>query len=173
MAKGLPAWALRPAGPEDRAAAREAQRRGTLVIAWPDLTVLRGWARQQGWPAPRLGFQAAFTSALLANDQSFALGLQASGIALQVPRESCPISGETLRELDALYAARSAGGRPVHWGSLVEALREMRRAVEAGVALEIDGQPAIRTWQGFYSWAHGRYHMLEDGYDHWIGDDRS
>lgn len=29
----------------------------------------------------------------------------------------------------------------------------------------------MRSWQQFYTWAHGRYHMLEDGYDTWIGDD--
>ena len=28
----------------------------------------------------------------------------------------------------------------------------------------------LTTWQSFYDWAHGRYHMLEDGYDSWIGD---
>jgi hypothetical protein len=53
----------------------------------------------------------------------------------------------------------------------VEALRELRRAVEAGVALQVEGGPDLRTWQEFYAWAHGRYHMLEDGYDPWIGDD--
>lgn len=58
-------------------------------------------------------------------------------------------------------------------GRLVDELREMRRAVEAGVTLTIAGGPAIRTWQDFYAWAHGRYHMLEDGSDHWLGDDDS
>jgi hypothetical protein len=50
-------------------------------------------------------------------------------------------------------------------GALVEELRVIRRAVEAGFVVE------LRTWQGFYSWAHGRYHALEDGYDSWIGSD--
>jgi hypothetical protein len=173
MDKGIPAWALRRAGPGDREAARDAQGRGTLRITWPDLGALRGWARQQGWPAPRLGFQAAFTAALFANDENFALALSASGIELQLPQQRCLISGEQLGELDALYAARSASGRPTDWGSLVAALREMRRAVEAGVTLDVEAGPALQTWQGFYEWAHGRYHMLEDGYDQWIGDDRA
>lgn len=83
------------------------------------------------------------------------------------------ISVEKLRDLDALYDARSPSGRPTDWGTLVEALREIRRSVEAGVKVKIEGTDTIlTTWQDFYAWAHGRYHALEDGYDKWIGDDR-
>lgn len=173
MPANVPPWAMHKAGPQDGDAARQAQRRGTLQITWPDLSALRGWARQHGWPAPRFGFQAAFTRTLLESDRNFELGLNASGIQLHLPRPHYPISSEKLSQLDALYAQRGANGRPDRWGSLVQELREMRRAVEAGVALEIEGEPQLRTWQGFYEWAHGRYHMLEDGYDQWIGDDRS
>ena len=45
--------------------------------------------------------------------------------------------------------------------------------MEAGVVVQVEEGPRIQTWQGFYDWAHGRYHMLEDGYDKWIGDDHS
>ena len=47
----------------------------------------------------------------------------------------------------------------------------LQAAVEAGVVVTIEGGPVLRWWQGFYEWAHGRYHMLEDGYDSWIGHD--
>ena len=48
----------------------------------------------------------------------------------------------------------------------------LRRLVEAGVTVKIEGtQTVLTTWQDFYEWAHGRYHKLEDGYDRWIGDD--
>lgn len=77
-----------------------------------------------------------------------------------------------LQELDNLYDARDTNGRPSSWGALVEALRTLRRAVEAGVTVEIEGH-SYQTWGSFYTWAHGRYHMLEDGYDRWIGDDRT
>ena len=83
------------------------------------------------------------------------------------------ISVEQLRGLDALYEARTPSGRPSDWGILVEELRRIRRTVEAGVKVKIEGTDTVlTTWQGFYDWAHGRYHMLEDGYDAWIGDDR-
>jgi hypothetical protein len=83
------------------------------------------------------------------------------------------VSAKELEALDALYEARSPSGRPTSWHALVEELRGIRRAVEAGTVVQVEGEATLRTWQQFYAWAHGRYHMLEDGCDPWIGDDRS
>jgi hypothetical protein len=83
------------------------------------------------------------------------------------------ITIEMLKELDELYEQRE-NGRPTSWGSLVHQLRQIRRLVESGVRVKIEGTSTVLTsWTNFYSWAHGRYHMLEDGYDSWIGDDNS
>lgn len=108
---------------------------------------------------------------MLETQENFELAMEKSGIEIQVPRQTYTISSETIGELDALYQERSSTGRPSRWGTLVEELREIRRAVEAGVLVEIEGEQPIVNWQDFYRWAHGRYHMLEDGYDKWIGDD--
>ena len=86
------------------------------------------------------------------------------------------ITIEMLKELDALYEERVDMGvlglRPTRWGDLVEELRKIRRLVEAGVTVKIEGtQTVLSTWQRFYTWAHERYRALEDGYDSWIGDD--
>lgn len=83
---------------------------------------------------------------------------------------------EMLKELDDLYEATEdmgvLGRRPIHWGVLVEKLRQIRRRVEAGVTVKIEGtETVLNSWQSFYTWAHGNYHALEDGYDKWIGDD--
>lgn len=83
------------------------------------------------------------------------------------------VSTEELRELDALYAARSPSGQPTSWRVLVEELRKIRRAIEGGAVVQVEGVATLGTWQEFYTWAHGRYHMLEDGCDSWIGDDKS
>lgn len=83
------------------------------------------------------------------------------------------ISTEELSALDEMYAERSASGRPVSWRALVGELRKIRRLVEAGTVVQVEGVATLRTWTEFYDWAHGRYHMLEDGCDPWIGDDRS
>lgn len=171
MKPGLPAWALQPAAAADQALARDAHRRGHLRVHWPDQTALRAWSKAHGWPTPFFGFEDAFLKRLLASPENFALGLAESGLALHLPRREYTLPPAELAELDALYAERSADGRPTGWSSLVAALREIRRAVEAGVTVHVEGASPLVSWQGFYDWAHGRYHMLEDGYDDWIGHD--
>jgi len=171
MKPGLPAWALQPASPADHALAVDARRRDQLRVQWPDLKALRAWAKAHGWPAPRLGFEDAFLGQMLLSPENFALALSESGLALQLPRRDYTLPPEDLADLDALYAERGSDGRPSSWGSLVAELREIRRAVEAGVRVHVEGAPPLQSWQSFYDWAHGRYHMLEDGYDDWIGHD--
>lgn len=88
------------------------------------------------------------------------------------------ITDEMLKDLDALYTnvegKRDPVQRHANWGILVEELRKIRRQVESGVVVKIEGSTTVLTsWQDFYAWAHGRYHMLEEGSDHWIGDDNS
>jgi hypothetical protein len=86
------------------------------------------------------------------------------------------ITFEMLKELDALYEDHEVitGTMQVHrlLGVLVDELRKIRRLVEAGVVVKIEGtETVLKNWQDFYTWAHGRYYRLEDGYDKWIGDD--
>ena len=163
------------ATPADWLVAQKAHERGQMQIQWPERKQLRTWAKQHGWPTPFFGFEDAFVATLLKTDENFSLGLT-SGIVLHLPRASYPISAERLADLDALYAERLPTGRPGEWGTLVEELREIRRAVEAGVIVTIEGPTVkdnlkLNSFTAFYTWAHGRYHMLEDGYDRWIGDD--
>lgn len=103
---------------------------------------------------------------MLENDETFALAGTECGIEIRVPKRSHTISADELGELDTLYEERSTFGQPAGWGLLVKELREMRRAVEAGVVVNVEGSPTtMKSWQNFYDWAHGRYSMLEDGYD--------
>jgi len=88
------------------------------------------------------------------------------------------LTAAMLAALDALYEDHEAItpflNRHRQWDILVEELRAIRRLVEAGVAVKIEGTPTVlTTWQEFYTWAHGRYYLLEEGADHWIGDDDS
>jgi hypothetical protein len=167
----IPSWALRPVTTEDQGLARDAHQQGRLHIKWPNIKTLQSWAKQQGWSTPFFGFEEAFIAKMLETKENFELAIEKSGIEIQVPRQNYTISNERIRELDSLYEERSVTGRPNSWGILVEELREIRRAVEAGVMVNIEGEKSILSWHNFYSWAHGRYHMLEDGYDKWIGDD--
>jgi hypothetical protein len=168
----IPAWAMRRAEGEDYGMVRDSHGRGTLQIKWPNLKGLRDWTKLQGWPTPWFGFEAAFLAKLFESQMNFVQAISESGIELHIPEQAYTLSVERLRELDAMYEERSSSGRPVSWGLLVEELRAIRRAVEAGVVVQVEDGPRLRSWQGFYEWAHGRYHMLEDGSDSWIGDDR-
>jgi hypothetical protein len=173
MKPTIPAWAMKRAAADDYDAVRDAHSRGTLDIEWPELKELREWSRLRGWPAPRFRFRATWLARLFESQKNFACALEESGIELHIPLREYTLSLDSLREFDALYAERSpTTGLPNAWGLLVEELREIRRAVVAGVVVQVEGGPKLRTWGGFYAWAHGRYHALEDGYDNWIGDDR-
>jgi hypothetical protein len=171
MTKGIPAWALRAATGDDRDLAHAAQGHGRMHIRWPPTEALRAWAQQHGWATPFFRFEETFLETMLVSHEHFALAVAESGIQIHLPKQEHTLSAERLRELDALYQGRSEAGYPNGWGSLVEELREIRRAVEAGVAVQVEGEQPMLTWQDFYQWAHGRYHMLEDGADKWIGDD--
>lgn len=179
MKANIPTWARQQVSPEhSRAEVQALHRQGRAEIVVPDGAKLEDWARAAGWPTPWFGFQKAFLEKLFESDETFALALRDSGISIEIPIKEHTISKAVLGKLDALYEARedmgALGERPTEWGSLVEKLREIRRLVEAGVVVKIEGtETVLETWQNFYSWAHGRYHALEDGYDSWIGDDDS
>ena len=82
------------------------------------------------------------------------------------------LSVEELTELDELYDVRDASGNPTHaWGTLVEKLRKIRRTMEAGEMVQIAGGPTLHSVLDFHTWAYGRYKLLEEGWDAWIGND--
>ena len=160
----LPSWAVTRATAQDRQATKQAYKRGTMQTNWHECSALKTWAKQQGWLTPLFSFQTAFFKKMLEDDETFALALT-SGLKITIPKPEYTFSNKYLQKLDKQYENRE-------WRWLVADLREMRRAVEAGVVVHIDGKKLI-SFDTFYSWAHGRYYRLEDGYDSWIGDDKS
>lgn len=180
MSQDIPDWAKQRVLPDDPdfLEVRQLHRLGRTQIQLPNVKELKGWAKSHGWPTPMFGFKEAFITKLFESNETFSLALKESGINIHIPIKEHILTIETLNELDALYEEREDNGplgrRPTRWGTLVSKLREIRRLVEAGVKVNVEGtQTVLTTWQSFYDWAHGRYHMLEDGYDSWIGDDNS
>jgi hypothetical protein len=180
MRYNIPAWAKQRVTPEGHSFSEVSQLhgQGRTQIQLPDLKALKGWAKSHNWPRPWFGFKDAFIAKMFESHETFTLALNESGINIHIPIKEHPLTMERLKALDALYEGREdmgvLGQRPTDWGTLVSALREIRRLVEAGVKVKVEGtQTVLDTWQSFYDWAHGRYHMLEDGYDSWIGDDDS
>ncbi|MBP6471581.1 MAG: hypothetical protein KBE23_17130 [Chloroflexi bacterium] len=172
MTQNLPKWALTNATPQDHDRAVQAYNNGLLQIIWSKDKTQQAWAKKQGWRTSRFNFPKSFTQKMLENAETFALALNESGIELIMPITEFTFSDEQLQDLDALYQSRNENGRPDSWGTLVEKLRGARRAVEAGVVVTIDGHK-FKNFGSFYSWVYERYHMLEDGYDSWVGDDNS
>lgn len=183
-----PRWALRKAAPGDRAAAARAWRDGVLRTNWEPFALVyaelkldappREWAETHGWRASWWAWfwnaDRVFLGHMLESDEHFELALAESDVELYLPKAEHTLSADDLWQLDTMYEAtedQGAGRRPSRWGELVAALREIRRAVEAGVVVKVDGR-TLSSWGAFYAWAHERYGALEDGYDDWIGDDR-
>ncbi len=77
-----------------------------------------------------------------------------------------------LANLDALYDQRDEAGRPTEWGTLVEKLRRIRRSIESGNIVRVHDGVELQSVLEFHTWAYGRYKLLEEGYDSWIGDDK-
>ena len=174
--KDLPKWAVQKATGQDFRRTKQSIEHGTYTISGPDTKTLKTWAKQQGWPTSWFGFNHKFVQKMLESEANFALALQDAGLVVWIPRESYRISKQQLQSWDAMYEERedmgALGMRPTRLGSLVENLREVRRAIEAQVFIEIDNRQ-LHNVGSFLKWVDERYHMLEDGYDSWVGDDRS
>lgn len=78
------------------------------------------------------------------------------------------LSAEELTDLDELYDARHAS-----WGTLVEKLRKIRRSIESGEVVKVHDGRELQSVLEFHTWAYAHYKLLEEGYDSWIGDDKS
>lgn len=160
----IPDWALRSAGPGDRAEVSGARKKNQLVTNWHDVPGLRKWARSKRWRTAWLTFQSAFFDKMLENDDNFAMVLAETNLTLRIPIEAYTLDPKQISEFDALYESG-------YFRLLVDELREVRRAVEAGVTVYA-GDVKMTSFQSFYSWAHGRYYALEDDTNSsWIGDD--
>lgn len=160
----LPSWAVRQSTSIDWQAAKKAYEAGTAKIEIRNHATLRQWMKGKGWKTPWIFLQQSFIKQLFANDKNYRTVLQDRIINLLIPRKTVSLSEKQLKEIDESYEAKS-------WSYVVEALREIRRVVEAGVVVNTEGK-SLKSWNDWYSWAHARYGLLEEGSDKWIGDDR-
>ena len=180
MSHDIPAWAKQRVIPEDHSfvEVRRLHGQGRTQVQLPDLKALKVWAKSHGWPTPWFGFKKALLDKLFESNETYTLALNESGITIHIPITEHTLTMARIKELDAWYEERddtgAFGARPTGWGSLVNELRKIRHLVEGGITVRVEEtQTVLNTWESFYRWAHGRYHMLEDGYDSWIGDDLS
>jgi hypothetical protein len=161
----LPSWALEELGPGDRRRADQARLDGQLRVDWESRRALRRWAKAHDWPAPLFGLEAVLLDRFLAREEDFDTAAGSDEIRFRAPVLEHSVSSAELSGMDAEYVDSAS------WGSLVAGLRSIRRAVESGVVVDVEGRK-LDSWNDFYTWAHERYRSLEDGHDAWIGDDR-
>jgi hypothetical protein len=178
MKYDIPTWAMQRVNLMDHSFldVKLLQGQERTQIQLPDLKKLKSWAKFHHWPTPWFGFKDKFIARVFESEDCFKLALKESGIIIHIPIKQHTVSIARLKKLDAMYNARAdmggVGQRPTDWGALVSELREMRGLIEAGVEVKIvECQTILNSWQSFYTWAHGRYHLLEDGCDSWIGND--
>jgi hypothetical protein len=160
----LPTWAVRKATSSDREEAAKAYKVGTAKINIRNDASVRSWMKDKGWKRSWLFLQESFIKQLFFSEENYRLALKDKVVEILIPKTMVTISEKRLNDIDQSYADRS-------FSYVVESLREMRRAVEAGVTIEVDGKE-LKSWNSWYTWAHARYHLLEEGSDEWIGDDQ-
>lgn len=157
----LPNWALRPATANDREYAREARSKLSGTFEFTDRKGLRGWMKGKKWKASWLLLETSFFRNLFESDNNFQLALAEGIITIKLPKAAHQINKEHLDRLDKEYGA---GG----YDFMVEPLREIRRALEAEVGIEIEGKK-MKSVSTFISWVNERYPLIEEGADEWFG----
>lgn len=160
----LPSWALRPANISEREKAADAHYRGKAKIVFKDRKKLKPWMEYHGWKTSWFNLEDAFYKELFSSDEYFQEALSEGVVEVFVPIVSYKFSENELAKIDESYKAQK-------WNWVVEDMREIRRAVEAGIIIEVDDKK-LTSFSSFYEWAHQRYHLLEECADKWIGNDK-
>ena len=159
----LPSWALRSATTAEREKAADAYYRSKAKTVFRDRKKLRSWIEYHGWKTSWLHLEDSFYKELFSNDEFFKEGLEDGVVEIFIPKESYTFSDEEFKNINDGYSARE-----FNW--VVEYLREIRRAIEAGILVEIDGLQ-LKSEIAFYNWVDKQFHILEEVADKWIGND--
>lgn len=156
----LPKWALEKAGPQDRVRAQDAYQRKTGHFIAPEWPSLREWMRAREWKYSWLSKETAFYKQCFRNDDNFRAVLEDQIAELWIPKQSHQVSEDDLASIDKDYSDRA-------WSSAVAQLKDLRRAIDAGITIKVDGR-TFTSSGSFYTWVHKRYHALEEASDDWI-----
>ncbi len=160
----IPSWALTKAGTEDRKAVKKAFEKKNAHFVFKDRKKLKPWMKSKKWRTSWLFPEQSFYRALFENDENFQTALSENVVEIFLPKSTYEIPDKEIQEIDQHYEQEE-------WDWAVESLREIRRAIDAGVVIQI-GDQEFTSAGSFYTWAHKRYHILEEASDKWILDDR-
>jgi len=158
----IPNWALEKAGPNDRVRAKEAYQRETGRFTVPNRVSLKDWMKARGWKRSWISPESSFYRQCFQDDTLFQLALKDNMADIWIPKQSHQLSDADLAAIDEDYEQKD-------WSAAVAQLRDIRRAIDGGVTLKIDGQ-TFKSSGFFYTWAHQRYHTLEEISNEWMMD---
>ena len=158
----LPNWALEKAGPHDRVRAKEAYEKETGRFTVPNRVSLKDWMKARGWKRSWISPEGSFYKQCFRDDSLFQLALKEEMVDIWIPKQTHQVSKADLAGIDQDYQTQD-------WSAAVAKLRDIRRALDAGVTIEIDGQP-FKSSGSFYTWAHKRYHALAEISNDWMMD---
>ncbi|MCB0656374.1 MAG: hypothetical protein KDC57_09580 [Saprospiraceae bacterium] len=156
----LPSWALRYAQIDDRAITKKFMAKHSAQVVFADRPRLKNWMKQRGWPRSLFGLESTFLKQMLASDERFNEAIVDQVVEIKIPVEYYVMSKEDLQSFDEAY-------QNGEYDAVVAGLKEYRRAIDAGVTLEIEFKKYTST-AAFYTWAHNRYHRLEEMADSWL-----
>lgn len=156
----LPTWALEKAEPQDRDRARNAYQKKTGRFTITNRATLKDWMKAQAWKQSRFALEGSFYKQCFQDDDYFRTALEEQVVEMWIPKQSHQVSKTDLASMDKDYNDRE-------WAAAVAQLKDIRRAIDAGVTIEVDGQ-TFKSSGSFYNWAHKRYHSLEEASDDWI-----
>ncbi len=159
-----PGWALTKAGSEDRKIVKEAFDKKRTNFVFKDKKSLKSWMKSKKWRTSWLFPEQSFYQAIFENDDNFQTALSENIVEIFLPKSAYKVPDKEIEKIDQYYEQEE-------WDWAVECLREIRRAIDAGVVIKI-GDQQFTTAGSFYTWAHKRYHILEEASDKWILDDR-
>lgn len=159
----LPNWALEKAGPHDRVRAKEARQKDTGRFTLPNRVSLKEWMKARGWKRSWISPEGSFYKQCFQDDTLFQLVLKEKMVDIWIPKQSHRISEADLAAINRDYEAQD-------WSATAAQLRDIRRALGAGVIIEIDGQ-SFKSSGSFYTWVHQRYHALEGISNEWMTDE--
>jgi hypothetical protein len=158
----LPNWALEKAGPNDRVRSKAAYQQKTGRFTVPNRVSLKDWMLARGWKRSWLSPEGSFYKQCFQDDVLFQLALKDQMIDIWIPKAMHQVSAANLAAIDEDYQQKD-------WSAAVAQLRDIRRAIDAGITIELDGQTFISSG-AFYTWAHQRYHVLEEISNDWMMD---
>lgn len=156
-------WFLKKAGVDDYEKARKVLSDLDGKIEFRDRKNLYTWMKKSGWKPNWFFVEQSFRKRIVEEEKRFRQAIAEKKATIMIPVDSYRCDNKYLEDLDQDYENGDYDG-------MVSSLSDLRRAIDAGVLVLIDGN-SFDDSSKFYNWVHKRWHLLEECADKWILSD--